>query len=110
MLYTYYRFYEKYCKQIGMKPSAMDQFLINVRRKKVKIIQLCCPYCGQINIMVTSQSVSRCDSMNYCVTCGKKSTNQIIFEQVASFIRMNTVHQAGLGVMKGKHKTSDIQC
>lgn len=106
MLYTYYRFYEKYCKQIGMKPSAMDKFLINARRKKVKIIQLCCPYCGQIDIMVTSQSVSRCDSMNYCVTRGKKSTNQIIFEQVASFIRMNTVHQAGLGVMKGKHETS----
>lgn len=107
MLFTYYNLYKCYCEKNGYRPNDMDVFLKNARRKRIKIIQQCCPYCGQVNIMFITESIKRCDSMKYCVSCGKKSTSQIIFEEVAAFIRVNTVHRAGLQVLRETYTASD---
>lgn len=107
MLFTYYKFYKDYCEKNGYRPNDIKSFLKNARRKRIKILQQCCPYCGCMNIMFITESVRKCDSMKYCVSCGKKSTSQIIFEEVAAFMRVNIVHRAGLQVLREAHSTSD---
>lgn len=96
MLITYYMYYKTYCEQTGNAILPMDTFLINARRRKIKLIQQCCPYCGRIGIMLSEQKISDIKEIKYCVSCGKKSTAEIVFEQIASLIRMSAIHHAGL--------------
>lgn len=96
MLMTYYVYYKSYCESTGNKVLPMNTVLLNARRRKIKLIQQCCPYCGCIDIMVNEGKVHDIMNLKYCSRCGKKSTKEIAFEQISSLIRMEMIHHAGI--------------
>ena len=95
MIMRYYEFYCSYCKEHNVKIQSIDRFLLNASRKKIKIIQVCCPYCGRIEILVEQKKMSEIKEMQYCTNCGKKSTAEYVFLQISSLLRMKEVHNAG---------------
>lgn len=108
MLFTYYHYYEVYCKQTGSRILPIDTFLINARRRKIKLIQHCCPYCGRIDVLVNEMTISDFKAIQYCTSCGKKTTSQIILEGLGAFVRMATIHRAGLNVLEKDEEDKKI--
>lgn len=110
MLMIYYEFYSSYCKEHNVEVQPIDKFLLNASKKKVKIIQVCCPYCGRIEILIEQKKMSEIKQMQYCTKCGKKSTAEYIFLHLSSLIRMQVVHNAGFETLSKDHdkKTMEI--
>lgn len=110
MLMIYYEFYCSYCKKHNVEFQPIDKFLLNASKKKVKIIQVCCPYCGRIEILIEQKKMSEINQMQYCTKCGKKSTAEYIFLHLSSLIRMQVVHNAGFETLSKDHdkKTMEI--
>lgn len=99
MLMRYYEFYCSYCKEHNEKIQPIDRFLLNANKKKIKIIQVCCPYCGRIEMLIEQKKMSEIKKRQYCTGCGKKSTAEYVFFQISSLIRMKEVHNAGFQVL-----------
>lgn len=57
MLMRYYEFYCSYCKEHKVKIQPINRFLLNANKKKIKIIQVCCPYCGRIEMQIEQKNV-----------------------------------------------------
>ena len=62
----YYSFYSNYCISKNKSPLCKEKFFTNMRRHKVKLVQICCPYCGNMNIWILEGTISLGDSLNYC--------------------------------------------
>ena len=46
----YYSFYSNYCISKNKSPLCKEKLFTNMRRHKVKLVQICCPYYGNMNI------------------------------------------------------------
>ena len=104
MLMKYYEVYKEYCNKYHVKKLSIDKFILNARRRKIKLIQICCPYCGEIRIDIRTESFSKIKKqLQYCSKCGKKSTSINIFFQLSSLIRMQGVHRAGYSTFSSKY-------
>lgn len=79
MLMRYYEFYCSYCKEHKIKIQPIDKFLLNASKKKIKIIQVCCPYCGRIEMLIEQKKMSEIKEMQYCGKCGKNPQQNIFF-------------------------------
>lgn len=108
MLIKYYSEYKLYCKNNGLKKQDINSFIKSARRKKIKIIQVFCPYCGNIEIVITRESCQSLLSHQYCTRCGKRSAVENVFFQLSSLLRMQAVHSAGLNALESKY-TKDEQ-
>ena len=75
----YYSFYSNYCISKNKSPLCKEKFFTNMRRHKVKLVQICCPYCRNMNIWILEGTISLGDSLNYCTSCGKKSASDNAF-------------------------------
>lgn len=64
MLMRYYEFYCSYCKEHNVKIQPIDRFLLNASKKKIKIIQVCCPYCGRIEMLIEQEKMSEIKKCN----------------------------------------------
>ena len=109
MLIIYYEKYKDYCGKNNFTPDSMDTFLKNARRKKIKIIQVCCPYCGNVDLHIQQLKVSDLSKMGYCTVCGRKSTAEFIFLQLSAFLRLEEVHRAGLKTLGEKYEREAIK-
>ena len=110
MLMKYYEVYKEYCNKYHVKKLSIDKFILNVRRRKIKLIQICCPYCGEIRIDIRTESFSKIKKqLQYCSKCGKKSTSINIFFQLSSLIRMQEVHRAGYSTLSNKYNKDDMR-
>lgn len=109
MLIKYYESYRLYCKEHNLKIQSINDFLKSANRKRVKVIQTFCPYCGQISIEVTEEKVSEIKAHQYCTNCGKRSTTENFFFQLSSLIRMQAVHDAGLKSLTTENNQEDIK-
>lgn len=109
MLMKYYNEYETYCKHFGIKIQSIDHFLKSANRKRIKLIQICCPYCGKISIKVTEEKCSEIKKHQYCTACGKRSTAENVFFQLSSLIRLQAVHEAGLKMLTAGYEQEEIK-
>lgn len=109
MLVQYYNRYKKYCVEKTILPLPMDTFLKNASRRKIKLIQICCPYCGYIDLIIGDFKKVEMEHMRYCIKCGKKSTAEYIFLQLSAFLRLEEIHRAGINVLKNKYKPDEIR-
>lgn len=100
MLMHYYKYYRSFCNENKIKILSMDTFLKNARRRRIKLIQVCCPLCGNMDLMIWDKPYSDFKSVKYCTHCGKCSTAENIFFQISALIRMQEVHMAGYNVLK----------
>lgn len=105
MLMYYYNFYCSFCNEHKIKVLPINTFLLNARKRKIKLIQVCCPYCGHIDLMIWNKPYSDFKSIKYCTRCGKCSTAENIFYQISALIRMQEVHRIGYNVLKNDYDT-----
>lgn len=103
----YYKFYFKFCQYYQRKPLSQDEFFSNMHRRRIQLIQLCCPYCGSIYLIPVDKKIHSPDGFNYCSHCGRGSAIENITKQIFRFIRINKINRLGLKELKEKH--SDVE-
>lgn len=102
----YYTFYKSYCIQNKRTPLSESAFFTNMRRRKVKLVQVCCPYCGNMDLSIIEGTLSTVKQLNYCTYCGKRSASENAFFQISRLIRIQHFHLIGLKALK-EHNTTD---
>jgi uncharacterized protein with HEPN domain len=80
-----------------------------MRRKSIKIIQLCCPYCGNIEIIIKKCCINEIEHYNYCPCCGKGSTSDNSYFQLSRMIRIIHFHSTGLAMIKDKSEYDKLE-
>ncbi len=106
---AYYRYYLTICERIKRTPLEKVVFFTNMRRRRFRFYQLCCPYCGVTEIMVVDNRISKSGDFNYCPHCGKGSVEQIVFNQLARFTRIAYINNVGIAVYAAKYPKKDIR-
>lgn len=105
----YYTFYNSFCKSHNIKPLPQDTFFNNMRRHNIKLVQVCCPYCGNMNVMVSKGKLKTIEHMNYCTYCGKRSASENAFFQLSRLVRIQHFHAAGLKSVKEKYDEDELR-
>lgn len=100
----YYKFYAEFCRRIKRAPLSSEEFYSNMHRRRIKIYQLCCPYCGSIYVMIHDRKIQGKGGYNYCPHCGRASAVENILRQVSRFIRINGINRLGLKEFKKEHQ------
>lgn len=100
----YYKFYAEFCRRIKRVPLSSEEFYSNMHRRRIKIYQLCCPYCGSIHVMIHDRKIQGKGGYNYCPHCGRASAVENILRQVSRFIRINGINRLGLKEFKKEHQ------
>ena len=103
----YYKFYHKFCELYKRKPLTSEEFFTNMRRRRIRLYQLCCPYCGTIYVIPRDKKLHKTDSLNYCTHCGRGSTTDNIITQISRFIRINSINRLGLKTAKETHPDTE---
>lgn len=96
----YYNYYYKFCQLYKRKPLSSDDFFINMRRRRIQLYQLCCPYCGEIHVIPIDKRLHKENGLNYCPHCGSGSITENIIRQVSRFIRISQINRLGLKIAK----------
>ena len=105
---TYYKYYITLCERIQRTPLNKDLFFTNMKRRRFRFYQLCCPYCGANEIMVIDNRLQKSGNFNFCPCCGKGSVEQIVFEQLARFIRIANINKMGISISTLKFPEKDV--
>ena len=105
----YYTCYKSYCIQRKRTPLLDSAFFTNMRRRKIKLIQVCCPYCGNMNISIVEGTLSSVKQLNYCYNCGKRSASENAFFQISRLIRTQHFHLSGLEALKEHNNTDELK-
>ena len=110
MMDYYYSLYTQHCSKVGRKQLSRDIFFTNMRRRKVKIIQICCPYCGEIRSIVVEGTIqSTLGMFNYCYHCGKPSTKEHVFKNYARLYRIISLHRLGISKLLEVQEVDDLK-
>ena len=99
----YYDYYCVVCNDLKRKPLSKEEFFHNMRRRRIQLFQLCCPYCGTIEVLTRDKKITRSSSFNYCVKCGRGSAFSNIMNQIYRFSRISNVNRIGLKELKDKY-------
>jgi len=103
----YYTCYKTYCMKNKRMPLQENEFFTNMRRRKVKLIQVCCPYCGNMNIIVAEGSLSKVEKFNYCTYCGRCSASKNTFFHISRYARIQYFHSSGLKALREQNNNID---
>lgn len=105
----YYKKYIEYCERAKRDVLKKEIFFTNMRRRRVKIFQICCPYCGNMHVLVFEEKIGNLNYFKYCYNCGKSSVSYNVFSQLSSFARIRHFHSVGLKTMEVIHNEDEIQ-
>ncbi len=103
----YYKFYSKFCQLYKRNPLSSEEFFTNMRRRRIQLYQLCCPYCGTIYVIPHDKKLHKTAGLNYCTHCGRGSITDNILTQISRFIRINGINRLGLKVAKETHPDTE---
>lgn len=103
----YYKFYHKFCQHYHRTPLSQDEFYTNMRRRRIRLYQLCCPYCGAIHVMPADKKLHGTEGFNYCPNCGRGSTTDNVAKQIYRFIRIHGINRLGLKALKEKRPDTE---
>ena len=104
---VYYKCYSDFAKGIGSKKLSKRDFFKNMHRRRIQLYQLCCPYCGTIQIFPVDRNRKKSGSLNYCCHCGRKSTIKVCFDHLARYIRLSQILDAGLNEKKKNSESEE---
>ena len=96
----YYAEYLLACERLSTKPSSFTNFFKNMRRRKIKIIQSACPYCGTIKMFTSDNSISDIKMMKHCTNCGKGTLYYNTMIQLNRIVRIQSFNEYGYGMLK----------
>lgn len=97
----YYKYYYDYCVFHHRKPLQESEFYRNMHRRRIKLYQLCCPYCRTMLLFVHDTKMYGKDScLNYCCNCGRTSTLKNIINQISRYKRFSYINSIGLKTIK----------
>ena len=71
-----------------------------MRRRRIRLFQLCCPYCGAIEVIPNDKRLHGVAGINYCPYCGRGSTIDNVAKQIYRFIRISGINRLGLKELK----------
>lgn len=98
----YYSFYYSYCISRKIKTISKKLFFKNMRRRKIKIIQCFCPFCGHIDLFISHEKIPLIKKIKYCSNCGKKSVFENSMIHLSRFARVSNGNQLLLNSIKEK--------
>ena len=96
----YYKTYLHFCNSYSRKPLSENEFFSNMRRRRIQLYQLCCPYCGAVAVSVHDKRLQKEAGTHYCFHCGRGSTVFNLREQLSRFHRIARINTLGLEAMK----------
>lgn len=106
----YYSLYVQYCAKRKRRPLDKDSFFSNMRRRKIKIIQICCPYCGEISSIVVEGTIQdTLGQYNYCYKCGKPSTKEHVSRTNSRLTRIVYLHRLGMAKLTESREINDLK-
>jgi len=105
----YYSEYCNYCKNNKLLPLDKSIFFSNMRKRNIKIIQMCCPFCGSIKVIIKKCSIKEVEHYKYCPNCGKSSAFQNVFFQLSRILRIIHFHSVGLEMIKEKNEDHELK-
>ena len=103
----YYSQYCRYCENNKKRIQSNEKFFLNMRRKRIKLLQMLCPYCGEIRLVFKEAEARSLDSYKYCGNCGKTYPSETAFMQLSRIIRIIYFHEKGLQCIKSIDSKSD---
>ncbi|MFA5585718.1 MAG: hypothetical protein WDA02_04135 [Saccharofermentanales bacterium] len=104
----YFSKYLSYCLQTERKSLEKEQLFSNMRRRKVKIVQVFCPQCTQIGLFIFEGPLSRTKSLNYCTSCGYHSALRNALSQLHRIARIRNFNSMALTSLKERFDESTI--
>lgn len=93
---VYYKHYCDFVKDIGCRKLTKKEFFTNMNRRRIRLYQLCCPYCGTIDIIPADTRLKLNMGHNYCYNCGRDSAVNVCLSHITSFIRLSRIINAGI--------------
>lgn len=96
----YYEVYLHFCNSHSKKPLSEDAFYVNMRRRRIQLYQLCCPYCGTVAVSIHDKRIQKEAGTHYCFHCGRGSTAFNLWEQLSRFQRIARINTLGLKAMQ----------
>lgn len=106
---VYYSRYLSLCEYLGRKPLNHQDFFTNMVHRRFRFYQLCCPYCGAMEIVVRDTRREHSGSYNYCPHCGRGSVEEVVSKQLSRFTRISCISNAGIALYKIKQPETDIR-
>lgn len=103
----YYSYYLNYCKNNKINPKNKNTFFTNMRKQKIKLIQSMCPFCGKINLTISTEKIKEIQKYKYCANCGKKSVYHNSLINLSRFIKIFTQNRIALDFMKKNNEEYD---
>ena len=107
MKHNYYSIYAQFCNHYHRVSLSEDDFFTNMHRRRIQLYQLCCPYCGTIDILIRDKRLQRTDGYNYCPHCGRGSAVENIRNQINRYIRIANINRIGLKTLKEQHPNKE---
>ena len=89
----YYNYYWNFCKTQKRRPLTYDLFFSNMHRRRVKIHQLCCPYCGSIRMLIHDNRLNNSAGFNYCPHCGRGSVLENMSKNFYYYVNLHKFHE-----------------
>ena len=103
----YYTYYREFCLHYKRKQLSTDDFYTNMHRRRIQLFQLCCPYCGAIEILPIDKKIHGTSSPNFCPYCGRSSTIDNVKKQLSRFVRIRGINRLGLKELKASHPDTE---
>lgn len=104
----YYNYYRNYCYVHKRKPLECAQFYSNMHRKRIKIYQLCCPYCGSIMMLIHDNKIMEKGGFNYCPHCGHGSVLENMVKNFYYYTSLHSFHKDSINVMGRNNDTTKL--
>lgn len=98
----YYEKYLAYCDAVKRKPLVIDEFYKNMHRRRIQLHQQCCPYCGEVDILIKDKRIDSSSGYNYCTRCGRGSALENVNEQLHRLGRIHSLHKTAIKEVKNK--------
>ena len=95
----YYSYYLNYCKNNKINPKNKNTFFTNMRKQKIKLIQSMCPFCGKINLTISTEKIKEIQKY--------KSVYHNSLINLSRFIRIFTQNRIALDFMKKNNEEYD---
>ena len=103
----YYSYYLNYCKNNKINPKNKNTFFTNMRKQKIKLIQSMCPFCGKINLTISTEKIKEIQKYKYCANCGKKSVYHNSLINLSRFIKIFTQNRIALDLIEKNNEEYD---
>lgn len=92
----YYEKYSRYCNMTRRSALSEPTFFSNMHLRRLQLFQLCCPYCGAVEVFICDKRLKQHNGLNFCTSCGRGSTIKRLVQNISRFKRIKEINNIGL--------------